>query len=130
MSGRSRLKSDQNSLGTISNPKDEGTGLTLKQLEDVEAKLASDGENMGRRAASRFVRPPTDGLLLIYPISRFSGFDKKDSQTRMPLYDNPQDPRAQDIIGIALSFPKSDNAQVVLGEYVVGTVGWRVYEQD
>lgn len=130
LNGRSRLISDPDSLGSISNPKDEGIGLTKQQLDNVYEKLGSPESNVGFRAAARSVRSPVQGLLLIYPISRFSGHDRKNSLSRKPLYDDPSDPRAQNIIGIALSFPKSEKAQVVLGEYIVGTVGWRVYEQD
>ena len=85
-----------------------------------------DTNHIGFRAAARIVRPPNEGVLLVYPISRYSGYDKKDGDLRVRLYDDPDDPRAQEIIGIALSFPKSDKAQVVLGEYIVGTVGWKV----
>jgi len=130
LNGRSRLTSDPDSIGSISSPKDEGIGLTKQQLDAVDEKLESPENNIGFRSAARSVRSPTEGLLLIYPISRFSGHDRKISQSRKPLYDDPNDPRAQDIIGIALSFPKSDKALVVLGEYIVGTVGWRSYEQD
>jgi len=129
LNGRSRLTSDLDSIGSISSPKDEGIGLTKQQLDAVDEMLELHENNIGFRSAARSVRSPAEGLLLIYPISRFSGHDKKISQSRKPLYDDPNDPRAQDIIGIALSFPKSYKAQVVLGEYIVGTVGWRSYEQ-
>jgi hypothetical protein len=116
-------------LGAISSPKDEGTGLSTQQLDEVK-RIRESGEGVNFREACRLVRPPKEGLLLIYPISRFSGQEKKDSRTRKPLYDDLGDPRAQDIIGIALSLPKSENATVVYGEYVVGSVGWRPYDQD
>jgi hypothetical protein len=130
LNGRSRLRSDPDSIGSISSPKDEGIGLTKQQLDEISDRLALPDKNIGFRSIARSMRSPEEGLLLIYPISRFSGYDKKIGESRKPLFDDPNDPRAQQIMGIALSFPKSDKALVVLGEYIVGTVGWRSYEQD
>lgn len=125
MISRSRLKSNPESLGVITEPGDEEIGLSNEQLLEAKRIQESDGKKIGVNPAARMVRPATDGLLIIYPISRFSGFDKEPQSSRQRLYDNPEDIRCKDIIGVALSFPKSKKEKGVKGEYVVGTVDWR-----
>jgi hypothetical protein len=63
-------------------------------------------------------------LLLIYPISRFSGQELAAGGPRRQMYDDPRDAQARDIVGIAVSFPQSTTVQDVRGTYSVGTVGW------
>jgi len=125
MFSRSRLKSNPESLGVITEPGDEEIGLSNAQLLEAKRIQSADGKKIGVNPAARMVRPATDGLLLIYPISRFSGFDKDPQGARQRLYDNPEDARCKDIIGLALSFPKSKTEKAVKGEYVIGTVDWR-----
>jgi hypothetical protein len=69
------------------------------------------------------VRDPAEGLLLIYPISRYSGQEVAAGSARRPLYDDPRDALARDVVGIAISFPRTENAESVRG-YMVGSVGW------
>lgn len=103
---RSRL-GDSDSLGVIVDPEDEAIGL------DTEAR--------GKDA--RGIRSKEEGLILLYPISRHSGQNSKEGGTRRPIYDEPNGPLARDLVGLALSFPKSDQPQRV-EEFLEGTVGW------
>lgn len=123
---RTRLKSDPFSLGVITSPGDETTGLTPEQRDRVKQKIYASGNEIGLNPAAREERSPRSGLLLIYPVSRFSGYNlpPDGSQTRKRIYSHPEDPLSIDIICLAISFPKSDRAVSVSGEYVVGTVGW------
>ncbi|MBV6390969.1 MAG: hypothetical protein KPEEDBHJ_00173 [Anaerolineales bacterium] len=123
MISRNRLASDPDSLGIITNPGDEEIGLTSEQLEQAAALQQSTGQ--AANPVSRLVRPATDGLLIIYPVSRFSGYERVPRQSRRRMYEDPNGSNSRDVICYAISFPKSDNAQVIRGEYVLGTVDWR-----
>jgi hypothetical protein len=120
---RTRLSSDPDSLGVITSPGDEGIGLSADAL--ARARALMEEEHLGDNPAARRVRDVAEGLLLLYPISRNSGYDLQPSGARRPIYDNPNDVRARDIIGLAVSFPYSERAQRITGQYTVGTVGWR-----
>lgn len=122
MISRSRLKSDPDSLGVITSPGDEATGFDDEQLQRAQQRQTE--EELGLNPAARLVRDPAEGLLLIYPISRYSGQDVAAGGARRPLYDDPRDALARDVVGIAISFPRSEDAQSVRGTYMVGTVGW------
>lgn len=114
---RTRL-AGADSLGVITSPAHLGLGLTAEQLG--QAGGGSGVQPSGR--ALRRARDPREGLLLIYPISRHSGWDGGNPSAtgeRMPIFVDPD--AGEDIIGIALAFPPSDTAATV--EYVVGTVG-------
>jgi hypothetical protein len=119
---RNRLVSDPDSLGIITNPGDEEICLNAEQLERVFELRQSTGQ--AANPLSRLVRTSNEGLLLLYPVSRFSGHERTPRQSRRQMYENPNDPLCRDVICFAISFPKSENAQVVRGEYVVGTVDW------
>lgn len=123
MISRSRLRGDPDSLGVITSPGDETTGFDEEQLE--RARQRQREEDVGLNPAARRVRDQQEGLLLIYPISRFSGQDIQERGPRRPMYDDPRDALARDIVGIAISFPQSMGVQDVRGTYTVGTVGWR-----
>jgi len=120
---RTRLSSDPDSLGVITSPGDESVGLSAQDLERARALMQE--EHLGDNPAARRVRDIAEGLLLLYPISRNSGYDLQPSGARRPIYEDPNDPRARDIIGLAVSFPHSERAQRVTGQYTVGAVGWR-----
>jgi hypothetical protein len=122
MISRSRLRGDPDSLGVITSPGDEVVGLTPEQRGQAE-RLAEE-KGIGINPAAREVRDPSEGLLLIYPISRHSGHELVQGAPRRRLFDDPHDPLVRDVVGIALSFPRSVNAQPVRG-YSVGTAGWR-----
>ncbi len=125
MISRTRLAGDPESLGVITNPGDEEIGLSDEQLTQVRKIQNSNGQKIGANPAARMVRRSTEGLLLIYPVSRYSGYEKHSKKSRKPLYDNPEDCRCNDVICFAISFPKSNTEQGIKGEYVVGTVDWR-----
>lgn len=122
MISRNRMSSDPDSLGIITNPGDELIGFSQEQIE----RVGELRESMRQAAnpVSRLVRPPQEGLLLIYPVSRFSGHERLPRQSRRPMYEDPSNPLCRDVICFAISFPRSDRAQVLRGEYVVGTVDW------
>jgi hypothetical protein len=116
---RTRLR-DTNSLGVVTSPAHLGLGLSEDQLD--RARTGSRAPS-GRRL--REARDPREGLLLVYPISRFSGWDGDENvakNDREPIYASPARAREMvDIIGISLAMPPSSTAATV--EYVVGTVG-------
>ncbi|MGA2158301.1 MAG: Z1 domain-containing protein [Dehalococcoidia bacterium] len=124
---RSRIAINPNSLGIITNPGDEEEGLSVEQLAD--AKRIRDEQRKSRNEAARMCRAVTDGLLLIYPICRNSGYDLPSvaipGKSRIRLYDNPDDSHSRGIIALAISFPDSNRAQRIVGEWIVGTAGWR-----
>ena len=84
-------------------------------------------EGITENLAARKSRPATEGLLL-YPISRFSGHGSDRTGNRRPLFDDPRDPRARDLIGLAISFPESNHPQLAINAYLEGSVGWRPVE--
>jgi hypothetical protein len=106
---RTRIKGQQ-TLKAIVSASDEEFGIDA-------ARLKAAGNPTG--AALRALRPPTDGLLLIYPISRHSGHGRKIPDTREPIFANPE--QGEEVIGVALSFPRSQSEATI--EYLVGTVG-------
>jgi hypothetical protein len=122
MISRNRLVSDPDSLGIITNPGDEEIGLNEELLERTAQLRESTGQ--AANPVARLVRPPTEGLLLIYPVSRFSGHERVPRQSRRRMYEDPSNPLCRDVICYAISFPKSERAQVLRGEYVLGTVDW------
>jgi hypothetical protein len=118
---RTRLRSRPNSLGVITSPGDEEVGLTGDQL--AQARLYREREHLKRGPSCRKVRSKLNGVLLIYPISRFSGHGEELHLKRQPIFEDPRN--GSDIMGIAISFPFSETAAVIQGSYIVGTVGWR-----
>lgn len=120
---RTRIR-DTDSVGVITSPGDEAIGLSPAALARMqEYQQQGDSDN----PAARRARPPQEGLILLYPISKRSGYDLQSGTIRRPLYENPDDPRARDLIGMAISFPQSTNPQQVEA-YLEGTVGWRPME--
>ena len=119
---RSR-RGEGDSVGVITGSGDEAVGLTAEQYAQAQALIAAAqaaGSTKSENSACREVRPPSDGLLLLFPISRFS----KGSGNRRPLFDNPNGPLARDLVGLAISFPRSNQPQTVEA-YLQGTVGWK-----
>ena len=116
---RTRLR-DTNSLGVITSPTHLGLGLSRQQRDRARTE---SGAPSGKRL--REMRDPSEGLLLIYPISRRSGWDGDRNvarNERQPIYpDRAQAEEMADVIGIAIAMPPSSTAATV--EYVVGTVG-------
>jgi hypothetical protein len=126
---RSRLGTTD-SLGVITSPGDEAVGLTPELRARARSLLESalaEGRRKSENSAAREVRPATDGVLLLYPISRHSGYDLSAGSGRRALFDDPTSPLAKDLVGLALSFPRSEQSQNVEA-FVEGTVGWRPVE--
>lgn len=122
---RTRLFGDRDSLGVITSPGDELIGLSSELKELAENFRQNSEGRIGINPASRLFRPATNGLLLIYPISKMSGHESEIKDSRLPIFEDPRSSMANDIIGIALSFPKTEHDQGIQAEYLVGTVGWR-----
>lgn len=121
---RSRIH-DTNSVGIITSPGDELAGLAPGLREKVRQRIANEvaaGREVAQNVAARHVRPPTTGLLLLYPISRHSA-PEGSAGIRRPLYDKPNGTQARDVVGLALSFPESSQPQK-FESYVEGTKAW------
>jgi hypothetical protein len=126
---RSRIK-DTDSLGVITDPGDEAIGLDEHQLADFEKRwteLSAAGTRKSRSVVAREVRDPAHGLLLLYPISRHSGHDADPGDNRRALYPDPKGALCRDLVGMAISFPRSDVPHAVEA-YATGTVPWRPRE--
>ena len=126
---RSR-RGETDSLGVITSPGDEAMGLTeeLKtQARDLVETAQASGRTKSENSAAREVRPAEEGLLLLYPISRSSGYDIPEGGNRQPLFDDAARSQARDLVGLAISFPRSNQPQRVEA-YLEGTVGWRPVE--
>jgi hypothetical protein len=119
---RTRIKNTDR-LGVISDSKDETVGFTPEQMAGMQEAVKS---GLKDRKAARAQRPKEEGLMLLYPISRYSGYGltPEDGGIREQLFDNPDGPDACDLMGIAFSFPKSEHPQPV-EEYITGTVEGR-----
>jgi hypothetical protein len=123
---RTRKKADRNSIGVLTNPArktgpirqgDEEIGLTDEQIKDARQAFADRAFEKIRKALLA-ERTPEEGLLVVYPISRFSR-PQPGSTDRLDLFEDPNG-AAQDVIGIAIGFPPSDSGATI--EYVTGSV--------
>ncbi|MCO4273837.1 Z1 domain-containing protein [Pseudarthrobacter sp. HLT3-5] len=131
---RSRLKSDDLSVGVLMSPavagnfraSDESVGLSNEQVAAAEATfirdqaLATEGQSgitMGY--ALREQRDNTEGLLLIYPISPLS---RGTSQNRQDLFDEPNG--KPPVIGVGISLPTTRNLTSV--PYVRGRLAHKL----
>jgi Z1 domain len=117
---RTRIKNTDR-LGVISDSRDEATGLSEVARVRMEQAIKTGAKS---RKAARAERLKEEGLLLLYPISRYSGHDSEPEGNRTYLFENPEDPSACDLLGLAFSFPKSSHPQPVV-EYVSGTIEGR-----
>lgn len=119
---RTRKRTTPFSIGSLVNPAtpvsagDEQIGLTDEQIARARTRAADEGIDFGD--ALREERDRREGLLLIYPISKYSQ-PRAGSTNRIPLFDDPD--RGCTVIGVALVFPASDSAATI--DYVVGSVG-------
>ncbi|MET1172935.1 Z1 domain-containing protein [Paenibacillus amylolyticus] len=104
-----------NSLKAIASAVDQKIGLTSEQLE--EADVLKEQHDMKISEALRYIRSPQQGLLLLYPISKYSTAQRdddsgeEDNAVREPLFRDPES--AEHLIGIAVVFPYSKNAATV-----------------
>jgi len=120
---RSRLKGSD-SLGVITTSGDEALGLAEEERARMD-KTLSDGVEKDANRAARLARSSKSGLLLLYPISKYSGRDGAPvGGAREPLYDDPTSPNARDLIGLALSFPRTTRAGATEA-YLEGSARWR-----
>ncbi len=129
---RSRKRADPLSIGVLTNPArkdgprrvgDEEVGLTDAQIDRARAAARDEWPTLGH--ALRAQRDPAEGLLLVYPVSRFSQPEKR-STDREPLFGNAS--RACTVVGLAISFPRSKSAATI--EYMAGTAGWGTDEDE
>jgi hypothetical protein len=126
---RSRL-GETDSLGVITGSGDEAVGLSPELRAQADALIRTaraEGRTKSENSAAREVRQATDGLLMLFPISRHSGVEVTPGSARRPIYDDPNGPLARDLVGLAVSFPKSGQPQTVEA-YMQGTVAWRPAE--
>jgi hypothetical protein len=120
---RTRIQGS-NSLGVITTPGDELFGLSDAELQVVDKKMA-DKEFEDRNRAARMTRSSKCALLILYPISRYSGHDGTAlGKTREPIYADPDGAMARDLIGLALSFPQTKRVRPAEA-YLEGTSRWR-----
>ncbi|SDT30341.1 Z1 domain-containing protein [Pseudomonas cedrina] len=120
---RTRIRGT-NSLGVITTPGDEAIGLTDLEVIAADAKMAS-GEHRDRNRAARYSRSSQKALLLIYPISKKSGHDPAAlAKGRESLYKDPSNSLARDLIGLAISFPKT-KTDGPSEAYLEGSARWR-----
>ena len=113
---RSRKLVPSTSCGVITDKDDETHGLSSEQKERAEQNW-EERLHPTRAHAFRAQRNREEGLMLIYPISRYSQPRKGGKVRRQPLFDDPE--LGVTVVGYALSFPRSDSAATV--EYVAGT---------
>ncbi len=121
---RTRLRSTPHSIGSLVNPSiigepgsgDEELGLSIEQIARARASV-NDAINF--TDALRMQRNPSEGLLILYPISPFSK-PRREEGNRLPLFDNPERDGCS-VLGIAIVFPASQSAATI--EYIVGSVG-------
>jgi hypothetical protein len=126
---RSR-RGETDSVGVITSPGDEAVGLSTELSASAKAlanTAQAEGKDKSFNSAAREVRPATNGVLLLYPISRHSGYDLPTNSRRRPLYDSANGPLARDLVGIAISFPRASQSQTVEA-YLEGTAGWKPIE--
>jgi hypothetical protein len=121
---RSRLR-DTESLGVITSPNDESIGLSDEESKKAKSLIE---EGYSDNQAARRARSPTNGLILLYPISRHSRPIKGNGVMRHPIYRDSNGPLARDLIGIAISFPHSAHPQPVEAYLTSLTLPWRPVE--
>ena len=108
-----------NSLKAIVLPEDHSVGLTKEQLIIARENIGNLG--ISRLEALRHLRSPKEGVLLIYPISKYSGHELSNNENnkREPIFQKPN--KGEHIIGIAMIFPRSYTTAAI--EYITGSVG-------
>lgn len=121
---RTRIKGS-NSLGVITTAGDETFGLTEAQLDAAQELATAGAQTKTLNRAARLVRDPSSGLLILYPISRYSGYDEsfKAGGAREPLFASPKGGSARDLIGLAVSFPRAAKDRPAQS-FVEGTATW------
>lgn len=126
---RTKLKNKPRSIGSLINPAtltgapgsgDEEIGLTLEQQLEARAEAADEQAQVELGKALRKRRDQEDGgLLVIYPISRYSR-PRPHSTKRLPLFDEPGRDGCT-VIGVAMVFPASSSPAAA--SWITGSVG-------
>jgi Z1 domain len=130
---RNREIASHTSIGTLVDPVSKG-GRGDEDLDLPDAARAAAQEAAGNKPgayppALRAQRSPQQGLLLLYPISRFSrpreaagkpGAQKTAASNKQALFENPS--KGVTVIGLAVSLPVSTSPAATQG-YVVGDAG-------
>ena len=107
----------------------------IEGTDNLKAIVSASDEAIGldRRIASgmpdakgrefRALRAATEGLLIIYPISKYSGHGGAQRVAkREPLFADPAQ-KGETVIGVGISFPRSSSGATV--EYIVQPIGGR-----
>ena len=124
---RTRLVKKTNSLGAILEPKNLEIGLSQEQLSQARQQFSAEqcDDSLPKPNFSRIIRsmiPAENGLLILYPISKFHDVSVHLRGNRAHLYENPDDECSKNLIGVAISFPESK--KVDFTSYTHGTPGW------
>jgi hypothetical protein len=109
---RSRQANNPMSLGVVTEPDDELVGLDKGDV--AKAKENARLGSVSQADAVRRLRSPTEGLIIIYPISAASTPGRNAGTNRIPLFDSPEG--VPTVIAYAVSFPASESDATV--EYV------------
>ncbi|MBY0001434.1 Z1 domain-containing protein [Priestia aryabhattai] len=113
------------SLGAIVSSGDDEIGLSKEDVNEIKVnfKINKDSEDEKIKLGEelRKLRSPQQGVLLIYPISKYSGYSSQtdNSDKREPIFQNPD--KGVHVIGLAFIFPPSESS--VAQEYITGSVG-------
>lgn len=100
---RTRMKQDPTSMGVVTDPGDDRTGLSDEDLDVAQEKYREfPGVALSVRQRER--RDPAEGLLMIYPISPASEPDRR-AKNRVRLFTKPEE--VPTVIQYAMSFPFS-----------------------
>ncbi|WP_161962548.1 Z1 domain-containing protein [Nocardioides speluncae] len=104
---RTRMKQDPTSMGVVTDPGDELIGLTEAALAAAQERYR-EFPGVALSIRQREQRDPTEGLLMIYPISPAAEPDARRARNRVRLFEKPED--VPTIVQYAISFPfsKSD----------------------
>lgn len=121
---RTRRGENSNNIGALRNKGDEQIGLRHEQVLEID-DLISKAKERSRDVAARRVRKADNGLLILYPISRYSGYDEKTKTRKIKTYKGNQTDRyplfswedidngnARDLVGVAISFPQASNVEL------------------
>lgn len=100
-------------MGVVTDPGDELVGLSAEAIGVARARHR-EFPGLALSVRQREMRDPTEGLLVIYPISPASEPDGRRTRNRDRLFDRPED--VPTVVQYAISFPFSDSDATV--EYV------------
>ena len=127
---RTRLRKNPRSIGSLVNPAtlnrtpgsgDEEIGMTAQEQLEARTEAAdSDGRITLGDALRRRRNQRDGGLLLIYPISRYSQ-PRPGTHQRIPLFDEPVREGCT-VVGAAMVFP--DSSSPAAATWITGSVGF------